>query len=106
DLEGLRRAAAPARQRAAHLHPRGRIAFPDREGQGRGTGRAGGRGAAHPVERVARGGGTRGHARRGHLLAAARGLAEPHGRLLPQEVRRVVTPCNDPGKAVAGWTWG
>ena len=46
--EGLRRAEALARERAADLHPRRPAPLPARRGRGRGRGSRGGRSALHP----------------------------------------------------------
>ena len=69
---GLRRPEALARERAAHLHPRGHAAVLARRGRLGGRRRRGRRGAAHPVERAAHGRGAREDARRRHLLPAPR----------------------------------
>ena len=75
-----------ARERAAHLHPRGRAALLDRRGRdARRWSCSAGEVLHDPVESAAQGRGARGHARRRHLQPAAAGLAR-QDRRLPAEV--------------------
>src|SRR2546426_66329 len=86
--EGLRRAEALARKRAAHLHPAGSVAVQGGRGRRRGDRGARGGGAAFALEPAARGARTGRYARRGRVLAATGGLAEQDGRVLKEEVVR------------------
>ena len=70
-----------ARERATHLHSRGRAQVLDRQRDRGNAGRQRRRGPGHPVERSSQGRSPRGHARRRHLLPAPTGLARRVGRL-------------------------